>query len=174
MSCLFSWLHRSSHLQLTFPHRFLHTVGDAQTHLFPPSPEGKAVTRVIPQQKTLTGIPREPRLRGHTHADKERERGRGRAGDVLAGDNLSFPNILQWFRLHHTGRPHSSPPLHTKRAVCMHPHFHTTSGHCCNASQIRSLAPVKHILFFLIGNYVKPCKKASPQSVLFKAINGGC
>lgn len=55
---------------------------------------------------------------------------------MLAMENLYFLNILQWFLLHHTGRPHSNLTLHTKRAVCVHRHFHITSGHCCNASQI--------------------------------------
>ncbi len=31
-----------------------------------------------------------------------------------------------------------------KRAVCVHPHFHTTSGHCCNASQIQASLSQTH------------------------------
>lgn len=95
-------------------------------------------------------------------ANMKRE-GWKKAGDMLAKENLYFVNVLQWFLFHHTGRPHSNPALHTKRAVCV-----------CVCTDIfispqdivvmlvkSKPRPVKHILFSLIGNYVNPCKGLS-------------
>lgn len=63
----------------------------------------------------------------------------------MAGENLYILNIQQRFLFHHTARPHSSPALtHKEGGVCVHPHFHTTSGHCCNASQIQASPSQTH------------------------------
>lgn len=62
-------------------------------------------------------------------------------------ENVYFLKIQQWFLFHHTGRPHSSPALTHKEERCactVHPHFHTTSGHCCNASQIQASPSQTH------------------------------
>lgn len=71
----------------------------------------------------------------------------------------------------HTGKPHSRPTLYTKSA-CAHGHFHITSGHCCNASQMQASPSPTHPLFSNMA-LCKPMQRPL-QSVLFKAISGGC
>lgn len=64
---------------------------------------------------------------------------------MLAEGNLYFLNILPVVSLpSHRQTTQQLCSAHKKRAVCVHPHFHTTSGRCCNASQIQASLSQTH------------------------------
>ena len=151
MTRLFSCLRRSPHLQLTFIARFYtqqemlrHTHTHTHTHyshLFsPPQREKPSHRPSLPQQKKIKTPTDVHWTLRYWETEEERSRGELKTRWLAKKKNLYFLNILQWFLFHHTDRPHVNPALHTQRAVCVHQHFHATSGHCCNASQIKSLA----------------------------------
>lgn len=120
MTCLFSCLRRSSHLQLTFYYLFLHPVGDAWTHTITHTcslhPKGKRRhTGPTYRNKDVT----DRVLAGEREEEQEKER-----ETSCSGENLYFLNILQWSLFHHTGRPHSKPCPDTQRERCVcHPTF---------------------------------------------------
>lgn len=132
MTCLFSCLRQSSHLELPFYTATIFTPsrGRLDTRCRSHTPRKRLSIRARYSKKKKSNGDRK---RG---AGKEKRERWKRAKDMLALVNLYYLNILQWFLLHRTGRPHSNQTFHTKRVVCVHPHFHIISGQCCNASQI--------------------------------------
>lgn len=104
---------------------------------------GDRRTKIKREKNTEGDRGEETWQRGWTHA------GRGKP---------SFPKHPAVVSLPTQNQTTQKPWPGTQRKRCLLPHFHTTSGHCCNASQSGASPSQTHPI---LSNYVNPCKGPS-------------